>query len=508
MSANWFEADRHGLAKIVAGRQKFFVVAELWSNAIDEDGVTEIDIVLETVGHGIARLSVEDNSPKGFSDLKHAYTLYAPSYKKDAPEKIGRFDLGEKLVLALCNEAEVISTTGTIHFNKDGTRTASTKKRARGSQFCATIRMTKAEVAEVGEQIDRLCVRDGIKTTYNGRVLQSRPILASFKATLPTVIGEELRPSSRQAEVRLYVPMPGFPPTIYELGVPVVESDNAYDVDVRQKVPLGQDRDSVTPRFLKELRVAVLNNMHRVLTPETAAAVWIADAVESSKVTPEALASVVRERFGDKVLSYNPRDQEANSRATAAGYNVVHGATFSKAGWENLRSNEIIASTTSLFKAMAPLSGGPDAPPVDIVDAATYSDGMRALCDFTKRFGAALIGAPIRVRVCRSTEAFSACFESGGYEMTFNLNRLGHAWFRVTAQNLSEKLPIILHELAHHYAANHLSDEFHRAVGDLGSKGIRLALTNPALFALDTASASDEQRSVGASEATVTEIAA
>jgi hypothetical protein len=67
-------------------------------------------------------LSVEDDSPEGFRELAHAYTLFAESYEKGLPEKRGRFNLGEKLVLAMCEEATISTTTGAVHFDAGGTR--------------------------------------------------------------------------------------------------------------------------------------------------------------------------------------------------------------------------------------------------------------------------------------------------------------------------------------------------------------------------------------------------
>jgi hypothetical protein len=43
-------------------------------------------------------------------------------------------------------------------------------------------------------------------------------------------------------------------------------------------------------------------------------------------------------------------------------------------------------------------------------------------------------------------------------------------------------LSFVIHELAHEYAPNHLSDEYYRALSDLGAKCVMLALANSRLF--------------------------
>ncbi len=73
-------------------------------------------------GQGFADLTVEDDAPEGFTDLTHAYTLFAPSTKRANPEQRGQFNLGEKLVLAVCEQASICTTKGTVVF--DPTRAA------------------------------------------------------------------------------------------------------------------------------------------------------------------------------------------------------------------------------------------------------------------------------------------------------------------------------------------------------------------------------------------------
>jgi hypothetical protein len=55
-------------------------------------------------------LTNEDEAPQGFRDLGHAFRFFAESAKKINPEQRGRFNLGEKLVLALCDEITIRKT--------------------------------------------------------------------------------------------------------------------------------------------------------------------------------------------------------------------------------------------------------------------------------------------------------------------------------------------------------------------------------------------------------------
>jgi hypothetical protein len=136
MSKQWFDVDKSGLSKQVEEQPKGRLIGELVQNALDEAGVTQIAVTVALVpGRPLGDLTVEDDSPEGFRDLTHAYTLFAPSYKRDNPEKRGQFNLGEKMVLAVCESASISTTKGTVLFSDEGRIERPRQKRERGSVF-------------------------------------------------------------------------------------------------------------------------------------------------------------------------------------------------------------------------------------------------------------------------------------------------------------------------------------------------------------------------------------
>ena len=105
-------------------------------------------------------------------------------------------------------------------------------------------------------------------------MIPPRVPIVQFEVTLPTLIADKegvMKPTSRKTAVRLYEPAEGETATIYEMGIPVVETGDRFHVDVQQKVPLNMDRDNVTPAYLRAIRVAVLNATHDRITGEDAA---------------------------------------------------------------------------------------------------------------------------------------------------------------------------------------------------------------------------------------------
>src|SRR5258707_138005 len=151
----WLEVDLQGLAKLLVKRGKAFALFELIQNSWDTDA-TEVFVSLKPIpGVPKASLVVEDDDPHGFQDISHAWTLFAESAKKADASKRGRFNLGEKLVLACCDSAIVSSTSGSVAFDKDG-RHALRSRRERGSRFEATIRMTREEYAAASRALATL----------------------------------------------------------------------------------------------------------------------------------------------------------------------------------------------------------------------------------------------------------------------------------------------------------------------------------------------------------------
>ncbi len=132
---NWFEVDKEGLAKLVERRGKVFILHELLQNAWDCGKATNVNVSLIPIANKpFAELVVEDDDPDGFRDLSHAYTLFAESEKKSDKKRRGRFNLGEKLVLALCEEASVLSTKGRIAFDKQGRKKSSKNSKTKSSR--------------------------------------------------------------------------------------------------------------------------------------------------------------------------------------------------------------------------------------------------------------------------------------------------------------------------------------------------------------------------------------
>lgn len=466
---SWFDVDKKGLAALVEGRDKSFVLYELIQNALDEPGVKRIDVVVKPEeGRPYVEVIVEDDAPDGFRDMTHAFTMFAPSRKKANPEERGIWNMGEKLVLALCREATVVSTKGAFAFTDSGRR-PSRERRDHGSMFHGFVRMTRDEMAEMIEAARRILVPSEIRLSINGDVVPPRLPMKEFKATLQTVIAGEdgvPRKRTRATVVRLHPVMEGETATLHEMGIPVVAIECAWHVDVGQKVPLNMNRDNVPPTWLRGLRSEVLNNAHALLPKDQAGDAWVTEATTDERASVASVSAVLDARYGEKRVAYDPSDLEANSRAVAAGFVVIHGRELPKATWGKVRDAGLAQPagrvTPGHFETFSS-----DGRPVKEIECSKWTPGMGNVAFLYQAMARVLLGVDLNVRIVADAAVTGAASYSPG-ELMLNKFRLGGSFFEEGPS--VRVLSLGIHELAHHLASNHLSDEFHEACCLLGAK--------------------------------------
>jgi hypothetical protein len=480
MAKQWFDVDKAGLSRQVEEQPKGRLIGELVQNALDEAGVTHIAVTLALVpGRPSADLTFEDDSPEGFRDLTHAYTLFAPSYKRDNPEKRGQFNLGEKMVLAICESASISTTKGAVLFTGEGRIEKPRRKRERGSVFQGRIRMTREEHAQVGDYMRSLLLPDNVVVTFNSERLLSRKPIRTFEATLLTPVADDqgvMRLRERKTAVSIYEAFPDQPTSLYEMGLPVVETGDKWHVNIAQKVALNRDRDNVRPAYLQAVRVAVLNATFDMLTAsEDATAVWCKLAWADPRCSDDATKQLIRLRFGDKVAAPDPSDPEATKRFVSLGGTIVPAGALSKPQWANVRRSGSVLPAGKICPTAKPYSDDPNAKPTDLVRETEWTEGMKNIAAYARFLGEELMGVKVVVSVVRTSNNFLACYGKGRLDL--NLNHLGLKWFEQGATEDVDRL--LIHEFGHQYSADHLSEEYHEALCRLGARLKRLALEKP-----------------------------
>ncbi len=463
--SGWFDVDKAGLARILRRRGLEFVLFELLANAWDSNA-TEVNVTLTPVkDHRLARLVVEDNDPEGFQEITHAYTMFADSLRRGNPEKRGRFNLGEKLVLAVAETATIITTTAGFRFEgKERHRTA--QRTPFGSKVDLTFKATQFEIGRILEAAQMLI--PPIPTTVNGESLEIPEPVTEFSVSLDTVTPDDegnLKTCQRKTLVKVYDGRPGW---LYELGVPVVDTGDTYSYDVQQKVPVNMDRDNVPPSYLRKLRILALNHLHTYLNSEDANATWVRDALtdRTGIITQDAVRSAVRERFGDRVVSHDPNDLEANHKAAAEGYTVVTGKQLSAEEWQNIRESKAILPAGQVTPSPKAFQQGGG--PLHRIEPEDWTPGMRQFAYYARRLILAWYGHDTEVVVANDRQwPFSGAYGPGG---PFYVNKAKQRPGFFDNGITDEVVKFVIHEGAHERVSDHLSENYYDELTTLGAK--------------------------------------
>lgn len=472
----WFDVDKDGLAKLLERKGKVWAIHELIQNAWDTKA-SRLNVSFERLsGSSYVEVIVQDNDPHGFLKLEHAFTLFAESDKKGDPSKRGRFNLGEKLVLALCREAVIQSTTGTVTFGAAGRRRSS-QKTLGGSIFRGQMRITKEELEEIKVALNSLIVPEWPETIIDGVQLAPHHMVDQVDCNLPTEISDAegyLRRTRRQTKIQVYEVESRAQryekAHLYEMGIPIVElPGDKWHVNICQKVPLNIDRDNVTPAYLREVRVAVLNLMADALTTEDAKESWVRDAAGDEMASAEAIETVMHLRFGEKRVIADPSDPEGTKLAMSQGYTVIGGGSLSAGEWENVRRTGAALPAGQVTPSPKPYGDSGDFE--KLVPEEKWSADVRRFVGDAKALGKFLINADVTIRVVNEPHVYWTANYGGSGQvgrMAINLGKLREQWFRKS--NEEDQLSLLLHEFGHHFASDHLSSEYHRALCTLGAK--------------------------------------
>ncbi len=472
----WFEVDVAGMREFHGGRQGWQLSKELVSNSLDEEQVTFCKFELTHDGQ-VATLIVEDDGP-GFRNASDAYTILGSTYKRARPDLRGRFNLGEKEVIAVSRSAVVETVGKRIIFAENGERREEATIRTKGTRVELILPWSPKKVEQTIVRMKRLLPPKNVKYSVNGEIVPYREPYKTFETTLETVLLEKgfMRRTMRKTQVELHKPAFQDPPMLFELGIPVQRIECAFHVDVRQKIPMNPNRDAAKPSYLKHLYAEVLNQTIMEVPEDKISQGWIRQAVEDSRTMPEVVKQVVQKRFGEKVVLWSS-DRQANEKAVEADYESVRPKELSRL--ERKRFVEV----GGLKHASDIFSGDPDEEAKRSKEVKPNQDMLR-IADYAKRLAKALVNREIRVRFySKFGDGVAATYDQVTGTLSFNIATLGYDWFKqgITADTTA----IILHELGHENPDYAHGPAFRRNLETVAGKAVMLALHQPDIFELN-----------------------
>jgi hypothetical protein len=266
------------------------------------------------------------------------------------------------------------------------------------------------------------------------------------------------------------------------MGIPVVRTEGKWHIDIQQKVPLNLERDNVSPSYLQSVRVAVLNAMSKHLTQEDSASVWVRQAAGDSRVEGSVFNELIELRFGDKRVTHDPSDQEANLIAASKGYVVIAPASLSRDEWANVRRFKSSLPAGQVTPSPKPFS--PNGEPLKMLERAEFTAGHLCFATFAQAMSPELIGRSITVEFANDPSwGFWGCYGTG--RLIINVAGRGEGWFVGPPALLLERwIPFLIHEFAHDQVSGHLSEAYHRECCRLAGTLARTIYEKPSLINL------------------------
>lgn len=347
-----FAVDANGFARLQEGREPWTLAKEAVSNSFDEFEVTLVKVTLTKDGNSPAVFTVYDDG-KGFADLADAWTMYSDVSKRANPKARGRFDRGEKELLSVALRGSILTTSGSVSFDKD-TRTIGRKRSDRGTIVTCELKWTRAECQEVLRRLRTFIPPHGKRYIVNGEEVGHREPRFFIKANLQTPLKDPdtgaFRLTTRNTEILVYQPLEGEEPVLMEMGITVVslkQDGFPFVVSIEQKVPLTPERDNVSKPYLRAVYAEVLSAVASQLSEEQASAKWVSIAIpDKERVKPETVKVVKQARFGD-ALVVNPLDPHAQQQAISSGRELMTTRGMEKEERERFYSDGGLVTTTA-----------------------------------------------------------------------------------------------------------------------------------------------------------------
>ena len=328
MSPERFSVSESGMRSLNIGRKPWDLVKELVQNAWDEaPDATECRVIVESNPEDDTTTVIVQDDGQGFSNIADVYTLMGDTSKRLYPTKRGRFNIGEKYVISVALEAEVETVGYTVFFPRHGSREVTNNSRKRGTKIKVLMPWNERQSKELVTMLQLFRSPTNCRLFVNDLEVQPSPAKNIRSAELQTVVqdnpGSPMRTVQRLTEIHIVEPTDSVAERwIYEMGIPVRVIECPWHLDIMQKIPLNQQRDTVSETYLNRIYAETLNSTHGELAKEGFTSVWVKRAIENSQITPDAIKSTAIGRYGPKAV-FSSIDRNADMRATEADYKLI-----------------------------------------------------------------------------------------------------------------------------------------------------------------------------------------
>jgi hypothetical protein len=463
-----FTIDNNGWKRMNAGRHASHLIREAISNCFDVPDVTEVNI---NVAPGYA--SIEDNSHIGCVDPKLIHTVFMTN-KTDDPKMRGRKGRGLAELISAAEWAEVDTVGFKTTFTEGRTievspRTVGTKVTVKVSSW------SDADVDEIIKYGSQVIPPTHIKFTINGVHIKSRRIRCTIENVYQkthVVIDNIQREQHRCANVEIVNLAKGETGGwIYEMGIPVQQISAKFHVNVCQRVPLNDNRDTVDSYYLNQLFGEVLNVLLPSMSAQALKHEWVDRGLPWLKT--ENARKLAAKMYGDiSRLAVSSEDPRKNDLAAQHGYRVIN---------TDVLTSNLGYCLNSIFPRVESVLKNIDDAVVDTAVDPQNADPDGRVRRLIAYLGDKLLNHNVHVEFFTRPPDLSGKIKIAHYKkyittIGFNVNELNF-------QDLVDPnfLSVIIHEFAHDVTPMH-DTQFLEAIQDLSGKLASLMLKNGAVI--------------------------
>lgn len=287
MRDNIFTADPEGFREQNAGRPAAHLIREAVQNVLDE-AATKLDVTIEFTSAAVTGpgptgvyFEIVDDVPGGIRDERLIWTIWL-SDKTDSPQKRGRMGRGLKELISVSDEMLIVTeAVPAILFERKRGKWERTRPRKHRTEAGTRVEgftrlWKKRDVDAVVAYLTRIRPPVGLDFAVNGGAVLRRQAIETYTLKLPTLVFELQEDGSRvgreprrECQVELVSQVLGEPvgpegrrameSWVYEMGIPIERIDFPLSIDVGQRVPLKEKRDTLTEPYRRELFAKLLD---------------------------------------------------------------------------------------------------------------------------------------------------------------------------------------------------------------------------------------------------------
>jgi len=465
-----FEADPEGFREQNAGRPAAHLVRELVQNVFDEKA-TKLEVNVDLKKDGV-EIRVKDDVPGGIRDPKLVFTIWL-SDKKDTPTKRGRMGRGLKEIVSVSDKTSIITQDWAVSFTRkpggDWVRGGPDRRTDVGTLFEAKVNLWKQEdVDGILTYLRRMRPPEGLQFIVNGLPVTRKQATESYPMSLTTVMYEEERGEriSRERKRDTVVDLFDEPEHwVYEMGIPVEQIEFPMSIDVGQRIPLRERRDTMTDPYRKELFAKLVDRRIAKVEPEQMRDKFILDAAAA----PKYLSEETKQRIATAWTEGRPFASNPDVFRAATGQHVA--AISLRQLPEPIR--EVVRDVGVNVQTVLDARRVELCPPVQEDELRPGERKMVKVFEWI----AAGIGKPCSVTVAMGSPSAEASFDNKGRRLTLYREPLTSHFFGTPYG--PRQLGLLIHELAHWKSHEHGHGfDFHSDAEDVGGAVAAFLLEN------------------------------